>query len=247
GADPVARISVITVVRNGAECLEETMLSVLEQKTQRDLEYIVIDGASTDGSVDIIRRHAGRLHYWVSEPDAGIYHAMNKGWEAADDESFVLFMGAGDRVLSLPGDEELEQGDVVYGDVYMGERCLFRSRADFHLRLYNSLHHQALLVKRLLHPDAPFDTSFGTYADFDFNQRLLKAKVCFVRSPHFLAHARPGGVSDQQRFTESLRVIRKNFGVFWALAALTGYLAMKSLPIFKRLRPLHKGSFKDVR
>ena len=71
------RVFVITVCRNAAKLIEPTMLSVLNQ-TYGNLDYIVIDGASTDGTTDIIRQYGDRLSCWVSEPDGGIYDAMNK-------------------------------------------------------------------------------------------------------------------------------------------------------------------------
>ena len=95
------RVFVITVCRNAAKLIEPTMLSVLNQ-TYGNLDYIVIDGASTDGTTDIIRRYGDRLSYWVSEPDGGIYDAMNKGVHMAQsmvrkgETAWVNFMNAGD-------------------------------------------------------------------------------------------------------------------------------------------------------
>ena len=83
-------ISVITVCYNVASSIEKTMLSVLNQ-TYKNLEYIIIDGNSTDGTVDIIKRYAERLTFWISEPDNGIYDAMNKGIVKATGE-FLIFM-----------------------------------------------------------------------------------------------------------------------------------------------------------
>lgn len=88
------KISVITVVRNDVSHIEQTMLSVLNQ-TYPNVEYIVIDGGSTDGTVDIIKKYAERISFWVSEPDGGIYPAMNKGLEHATGE-WVNFMNSGD-------------------------------------------------------------------------------------------------------------------------------------------------------
>jgi hypothetical protein len=122
----------------------------------------------------------------------------------------------------------------------MGEKTVFKARADFHLKLYNSLHHQALLVNKALHPGPPFNCRYRIYADFDFNQRLMKSGARFKYSPQFLAYARPGGLSEQHSISESLRIIKNNFGTFWMLLALGGFGAMKMFPFLKRLRPFQE-------
>ncbi|HXE95482.1 MAG TPA: glycosyltransferase family 2 protein [Dongiaceae bacterium] len=237
----VGRISVITVVKDGAALLEETILSVIEKKATAEIDYIVIDGGSTDGTPDIIGKYAAHISYWVSEQDNGVYDAMNKGWVVAAADSFILFLGAGDRIITLPDKmSSYHRNDVVYGSVRMGERTVFKPRVDFHLKMYNSLHHQALLVNKALHPAPPFNCRYQVYADFDFNQRLMKSGAHFVYAPDFIAYARPGGVSDRQRFSESLNIVSANFGFLWAALALSGYYAMKIFPFLKRLRPVRE-------
>ncbi len=113
------KISVITINRNNRPGLESTIKSVFEQ-TFTDFEYIVIDGASTDGSVEIIEKYSDRLKYWVSEPDKGIYNAMNKGIRQANGE-YLLFLNSGD-VLYDPSifrgfSEAAYLEDIIYGDV----------------------------------------------------------------------------------------------------------------------------------
>lgn len=234
-----SKISVVTVVKNGASHLEETILSVIEKKLTAEIDYIVIDGGSTDGTTDIIEKYADKISYWVSEQDKGIYDAMNKGWAVAADDSYILFLGAGDRIISLPDTMRcFHQNDVVYGSVQMGGKTFFKARADFHLKLYNSLHHQALLVNKTLHSAPPFNCRYRLYADFDFNQRLKKNGAKFVYSPDLVGYARPGGVSDRQCFSESLGIVSVNFGFLWASLALLGYYAMKAFPVLKRLRPV---------
>ncbi len=110
-------ITVITVVYNGAKYLEDTIKSVINQ-TYPNVEYIIIDGGSTDGTIDIIKKYEDYIDYWVSEPDRGIYDAMNKGWSLANDDSRILFLGAGDMVKSFPLTKELE----VYSDYVIYER-----------------------------------------------------------------------------------------------------------------------------
>lgn len=238
----IGRITVITVVKNGACFLEETILSVIEKMAAGKIDYIIIDGGSTDGTIDIIKRYEDHVSSWVSEQDNGIYDAMNKGWSAAAENSFILFLGAGDRIISLPGDMSCYcTKDVVYGTVNMGEKTVFTAKADFYLKLYNSLHHQALLVNKAFHPTPPFDLRYRIYADFDFNQRLMIGGANFVYSPDFFGYALPGGVSDRKCFAESLGIVSSNYGFLWASLALLGYYAMKAIPVLKRLRP-----FKDI-
>lgn len=234
------KISVITVVKNDAALLEETILSVIAQKNLVDLEYLIVDGGSSDGTLEVVTRYAEHLSWWVSEPDHGVYDAMNKGWEAAADDSFVLFLGAGDRILSLPDMRGYCNHDVVYGEVRMGENRIFKPRADYQLKLYNALHHQALLVNKAVHPEPPFNNTYQLYADFDFNQRLKKQGVHFVFDPQLVGYARTGGISDKADFGESLRVVQANYGIFWSTLALIAYWAMRSLPFLKRLRPLKR-------
>ncbi len=92
------KLSIITINLNNAEGLESTICSVINQ-TYSDLEYIVIDGGSTDGSVDVIKKYADKLSYWVSEPDTGIYNAMNKGIRKAGGE-YCQFLNSGDWLVA---------------------------------------------------------------------------------------------------------------------------------------------------
>lgn len=237
----IVKISAITVVKNDAIHLEETLLNVIEKKSSLYIDYIVIDGGSTDGTLEIIKKYSTHISYWVSEADGGIYDAMNKGWKAAEDGSFILFLGAGDKIIYLPDDmNSFFQNDVLYGDVKMGDGLIFKARADYQLKLYNSIHHQALLVNKALHPAPPFNCRYKIYADFDFNQRLFKNGANFIYSPTFISYAYPGGVSDRQCFAESLKIILKNFGFIWVAMAFMGYYAMKIFPFLKRLRPCYK-------
>lgn len=233
-------ISIITVVKNGVEYLEETILSVIKQKVTAEINYLVIDGGSTDGTLEVINKYADQITYWASEQDNGIYDAMNKGWAAVAGTDFILFLGAGDKIVSLPDMEQYGQRDVVYGSVKMGEHTVFRPRADYHLKLYNSLHHQALLINKALHPAPPFNCQYQIYADFDFNQRLKKCGVHFVYAPEFVSYARPDGVSDHRCFSESVQIIRSQYGFFWAGLAFAGYYAMRIFPVLQRLRPFQK-------
>ena len=118
-------ISVVTICYNAKNDLEKTILSVLSQ-TYQDIEYIIIDGGSTDGTVDIIHKYSERLFYWISEPDKGIYDAMNKGMDRAIG-SWINFMNAGDTfcdnevIKNIFGYNDLSDYSVIYGDCYVSK------------------------------------------------------------------------------------------------------------------------------
>ena len=118
-------ISVVTICYNAKNDLEKTILSVLSQ-TYQDIEYIIIDGGSTDGTVDIIHKYSERLFYWISEPDKGIYDAMNKGMDRATG-SWINFMNAGDTfcdnevIKNIFGYNDLSDYSVIYGDGYVAK------------------------------------------------------------------------------------------------------------------------------
>src|SRR5262249_31677404 len=149
--------SVITINYNNASGLRRTVASVLAQSC-RDLEYIVIDGGSSDGSVAVLEEFASRLGHWVSEPDRGVYHAMNKGIGAATGES-LLFLNSGD--IFRPPDslqtllDEGEGRDIVYGDLVVqdGKGEWIRTYPDvltFDYFRRDSLPHPCSLIRRSL-------------------------------------------------------------------------------------------------
>lgn len=109
-------IYVITVCRNAEKLIEETIKSVLSQ-TYQNVKYLIIDGASTDGTVDIIKKYADRLTYWVSEPDKGIYDAMNKGLAKAREfgDGWVNFMNAGDTFADDKVLDDIFNDANIYG------------------------------------------------------------------------------------------------------------------------------------
>jgi glycosyltransferase involved in cell wall biosynthesis len=215
-------ISIITVVYNGFPAIKTTIESVLQLPYQ-NIEYIIIDGGSTDGTANVIKSYENKLHFWVSEPDKGIYDAMNKGWTRASAGSYILYLGAGDYVVSLPDMSKISDAAIIYGNVEIGNKYLFNSTADFRLRLGNTVHHQAMLIKKSIHPSPPFSLEFPIYADFDFNQRLYKSGVKFMKDTSFRSHAMAGGISFIRNKKEMLNVINKNFGGLYTLLARVYY------------------------
>jgi glycosyltransferase involved in cell wall biosynthesis len=217
-------ISIVTVVFNGAKYLEETIRSVLAL-IYDNIEYIIIDGGSTDGTLDIVRKYEEKIAYWSSEADSGIYDAMNKGWNLAKDNSHILYLGAGDRLVKLPDNiADLCARDLaIFGNVYLGETRIFRSSAGMKIHIGNTLHHQALLLHKSLSPQPPFDLKYKAYADFDFNARLFRQKVKFIASQDLIGYALPGGLTEKVYIPEMLEIVGRNFGSLWQVLALLYY------------------------
>lgn len=144
-------VSVVTVVYNRAQELETTLASVVNQ-TYGQVEYIIVDGGSTDGTLDIIKKYEDRIDFWISEPDKGIYDAMNKAIDLATGE-WINFMNSGDRFAApdaLTFFERPFSADVVYGDAeieYPGFTKAWKKTELSNLWKRMAFCHQACFVK----------------------------------------------------------------------------------------------------
>jgi len=221
------KITIITVCFNAVDNIATTIENVLSLK-RPNIDYIIIDGGSNDGTVDVINKYAEKLKYFISEQDRGIYDAMNKGWKLALDQSFILYLGAGDKILRLPGEDSFNLADVVIGDVEIGAKYVFNGKASFMLKLGNTIHHQAEFVKKSIHIPPPFSLKYPTYADFNFNQKLLKIGAKFKKDNQFLSFALEGGVSQKLNVDEQLQVVKSNYGPLWFVLAYA-YLSYKKI------------------
>jgi hypothetical protein len=223
-----AALTVVTVCRNPGALLVQALDSVAALRRD-DVAHVVIDGASTDGTVEYLRSAPQRLAWWQSEPDRGIYDAMNKGWALANPDSYVLYLGADDRVLSLPMPQELSSARsgrtaLIYGDAMIGETP-FRSRFTAELLTANTLHHQALLVHKSVHPAPPFNTRYRVFGDWDFNVRLWKQGEKAVYLPSLRSYAGPEGVSGSRPLDEVFELVRRHAG--WWTASIVSVRVMK--------------------
>jgi len=186
-------ITVVTVVRNGEETLEKTILSVINQ-SYKNVEYIIVDGASTDGTLDIVKKYEDRIDYWISEPDNGIYSAMNKGIDLATGE-WINFMNSGDfftknDVLERVFDNtNWNNIDVVYGNaivIYKNYIIELIADEDSHALLNGPTYrHGASFVRTSLHKEIKFDISKASllkYAlDFHFIFTLFSMGKIFKK------------------------------------------------------------------
>ena len=203
------KLSVITINYNNRDGLRKTIESVVNQ-TYKDFEYIVIDGGSTDGSVDVIKEYADKIDYWVSEPDKGIFNAMNKGVKVAKGE-YLIFMNSGDmffnaeiidNVFSLNikedivcGDMALSIGDVKYVPKELTMEFFYKS----------SLSHQASFIKRDVQLCFPYDETKKIVSDWRFYiESIVLNNASYRKIDLIVSLFDFGGVSNTQREVEML-------------------------------------------
>lgn len=190
-------VSIITVTYQAAKTLEETIKSVLTQESI--YEYIIIDGGSTDSTVEIIERYEQSFSYWISEPDNGIYDAMNKAVSKAKG-TWIYFLGADDQLLPgvLSDLKELFKNSasvLLYGNVIYDYGKVFRSQFSYKTLLHNTIHHQAAFYKRNLFDKFLFNSSLRIIADYELNLRIYKANLPSQYIEKTIAKCAGGGSS----------------------------------------------------
>lgn len=189
------KISIITVSYNCKDTIEQTILNVLKQ-TYDNIEYIIIDGNSTDGTREIIEKYADRISYWVSEPDKGIYDAMNKGLKAATGE-WVLFRNSGDY-FSKP--DTIQQVFEWYED--KGEDLITGgTRNFFHDGYFDSAYqvtsesvwdkaqfsHPSTFIRLETHLQILFPDNLKIAGDYYFFQKLLIQREHYAIFPRIIS------------------------------------------------------------
>ena len=220
------KISVITVVFNGEDQIERTISSVANQ-TYKQIEYIIIDGNSTDKTLDIIAGLKG-VDLLVSEPDSGLYDAMNKGLKAASGQ-YVWFLNSGDQIYSNDTVEKIVSGlsgepDIIYGGTMIidadqreiGDRRLkppdpltWRS-----FRLGMVVCHQSILVKRQLAPE--YNLDYRLSADFDWVIRAARRSSALHNTNLILSRFLEGGLTDHNikaGLKERFKIMRRYYGL----------------------------------
>lgn len=211
------KITVITVCYNSADTIEQTIQSVLNQ-TYEDKEYIIIDGGSIDGTLDIIRKYAQQLAYWHSEPDRGLYDAMNKG----------ITYATGDVIAFLNSDDWYEDGilekvdryfrqkdtDILGGSIHLilNDRIVSKARvgkAPEDIRVRMIYLHPALFAKRVIFDQiGKFDLQYKIAADYDWVLRAYLAGFFIVAVEDVFTNFRDGGTSMVNLF-DTVNEVRK--------------------------------------
>ena len=217
------KLSIITITYNDLNNLKLTINSVINEINDR-IEYVIIDGASKDGSVDYLNTIVNQNVCIFSEPDKGIYNAMNKGIKKSHGE-WVLFLNSGDVLLPGTLPKILmcldEQYDCFYGDIYLslcyqGKQYYKKEKASpiidlNNLRKHMLFSHQALLCKRnVLVKVNGFDEKFRTAADWDLIIRITKKKVKYKYLDTTIAIYDKTGVSSKPHPIEKHYIRKKN-------------------------------------
>lgn len=205
--------SIITITYNAAKCLEQTVLSILSQ-SYSNIEYIIIDGASSDGTLEIIKQYESGVSCWISEPDKGIYDAMNKGLQRATGD-YVWFINAGDSLYTSDIVQQIASlvqkkkvlPDIIYGETIivdedgksLGKR---RLKAPDKLtwksfRMGMLVCHQSFITKRTIAP--LYDLTYRYSADFEWCIRCMKNARRIYNTRMVLSNFLDGGVSTTQR------------------------------------------------
>lgn len=221
------KISIITIVYNNVRDIAYTISSVLAQSYPH-IEYIIIDGASTDGTLDVINQYKDRIDKIVSEKDKGIYDAMNKGLALATGD-YVLFLNSGDELYDTNTIrcivEKGKGADIVYGETKLvdeqrniiGDRR-HRTPEQFNWKSFRygmNVCHQAIYIKRSI--AEPYDLSYQLSADIDWIIRAAKKAKTTQNVHTYVARYLVGGMS-QKRHRQSLKeryqIFKKHYGRF---------------------------------
>lgn len=241
------KVSVVTVSYNAVSSIESTILSVINQ-TYSNIEYIIIDGGSRDGTVEIIKKYASRISYWISEPDKGIYDAMNKGIDKANGE-WVNFMNAGDSFYEVSTIESFMDkvslsADIAYGDtmiLYSMGKVLEKAKPLNLIKERMVFGHQATFVKAYLLKQFKFDTSYRSSGDYHFFYQMYMKKYFFEYIPIVVANydGRYGMSRDFILIVkkENARIHGKDNTILWSISFCIEAFVYKFKAILKFVLP----------
>lgn len=203
------KVSIVTPVYNRADCIENCLLSVADQ-TYPNIEHILVDGGSTDGTIEIIKKNINSKTIFFSEPDNGIFDALNKG----------LDKSSGDVVLVLNSDDYLVDKNIIneitkiffdtHCEIVYGDVCFFNPKNNKIIRRFNSGFfspdkiqfgfqpaHPAMFIKKTIYNEyGKYNTNFKIAGDFEFIARIFSGRrLNFFYLKKILVHMRSGGVS----------------------------------------------------
>lgn len=228
------KVSIVTVVLNDVVHIENTIKSVLCQ-TYSDIEYILIDGNSYDGTLDIVKKYEDRISICISEKDSGVYDAMNKAINFVSGE-WVLFLNSGDTfvnnnvVQNVFGNHLNDQTFVVFGDtyyVYEWGTIIARAKTPLDFSKGLPFNHQSVFVRSSLLKNRPFNIKYSLAADFDFFYNLYIDNVHFEYVPIMISNYLYGGLSSASilnLYKEIMNIQRRDCGWCFMLGCFKAFV-----------------------
>ncbi len=218
------KISIVTVVYNSVDKINETIFSILSQ-TYNNIEYIIVDGGSTDGTVEIIKQYADRVAYWCSEKDNGIYDAMNKALHQASGD-FAIFVNSGDSLYSPDTISNMVDQITDSNAVYYGNAIYIKgSKNDMEWRggpftkcrlSKTNICHQTIFYPRIIYSKFSYDLKYPFFADWVYNMQTYSL-VPFIYINQNISYYDGTGVSascvDRKFREDKLFLISKYLGV----------------------------------
>jgi len=220
------KISVIIVTYNAATTFQRCLDSIFTQ-AYKNIEVIVIDGNSNDGTADILRKNAADIAYWISEPDNGIYDAMNKGTKQAKGK-WIYFLGADDVLLpafSGLANELTNPQAIYYGSVRTRGVIRFGKVSPYHMAKIG-VFHQAIIYPAAVFLKYNYNLKYRIFADYELNMRCFKDKdLKWIFKDHIIANFNHTGFSGTQKDApfeqDKSRLILENFGkLIWLRFAI---------------------------
>lgn len=212
------KITIVTVTYNAEDYIEQTIISVLQHEYE-NIEYILIDGASVDSTVDIIRKYEQNISYWISQPDNGIYDAMNKAIDKASGE-WIIFLNAGDTFYAndsikkflqdLETNTEIYNGAINFIDFITGKgKIRFPHGLE---KIWSTIPcwHQASFIKTSLMKEYKYSLEYKIAGDHDFYLKCFKNNKKFQFTDNIIANMLGGGLHQQQAklaHIESMKII----------------------------------------
>lgn len=211
------KVSIITVVYNVSRTIIPTLESIRNIKTD-DVEYIVIDGESTDDTLSILEKFSDIIDILVSEPDKGIYDAMNKGISLSHGD-WLNFQNCGDRLLCIPW-IELDALSLDYsalcGCIQDENECVIKPRFGTMLYYGNTLPHQALFYRK--NDMLFFDIKYKVFADYNLNIKMFKNKCNIKLVNDIIAIHALDGISMNKKYVKEIyQILWHEFGLYRAI------------------------------
>lgn len=207
------KFSIITVCYNASLTIKETINSVLCQ-THRDIEYIVVDGNSTDGTINILKEVQDNRFVFISETDTGIYNAMNKGLKLASG-NYLIFLGADDKfidenVLTKVAAKITSNDSVIYGNVMLKtNQRLYNGNFSRWTWGHRNICHQSIFYPKSVYRKYNYNEKYRSVADWDYNLRLLISGIRFTYINETICVFNDDGLSSNSKDYDFLKVRRK--------------------------------------